>query len=83
MAAAQAAKNYGDESGLSWYLRWRIYTAIQTWIHSQSTKFRDIFPWKIFQMITKTITISTSYTMKQKERKDLHSANSNEDLEYW
>ena len=36
---------------------------------SRSKRFKDIFPWNIFQMITKTILISTrvfkSYTMKR------------------
>ena len=36
---------------------------------SRSTEFKDILPWNISQMITKTIPISTriviSYTMKQ------------------
>ena len=35
---------------------------------SRSTEFKDIFPWNIFQMIAKTIPISTriiiSYAMK-------------------
>ena len=37
MAAAQAAENHGDEWGLTWYLRWGIYTSIPTWIHSQNS----------------------------------------------
>ena len=31
MAAGQAAGNHGDEWGLTWYLRWGIYTPIPTW----------------------------------------------------
>ena len=75
MAAAQAAENYGDEWGLTWYLRWRIYTSIPTWTHSQnSLAAAEALSLKISshgtsQMITKTIPISTriviSYTMKQ------------------
>ena len=37
MAAAQAAENHGDEWGLTWYLRWAIYTSIPTWNHSQNS----------------------------------------------
>ena len=37
MAAAQAAENHGDEWGLTWYLRWGIYTSIPTWTHSQNS----------------------------------------------
>ena len=37
MAAAQAAENYGDEWGLTWYLRWEIYTSVPTWTHSQNS----------------------------------------------
>ena len=37
--------------------------------NSRSTEFKDILPWNIFQMITKTIAICTriliSYAMKQ------------------
>ena len=36
MATAQAAENYGDERGLTWYLRWGIYTSIPTWTNSQN-----------------------------------------------
>ena len=35
MAAAQRAENHGDEWGLTWYLRWAIYTSIPMWTHSQ------------------------------------------------
>ena len=37
MAAAQAAENHGDEWGLTWYLRWGIYTSIPTWTNSQNS----------------------------------------------
>ena len=30
MVVSQAARNYGGEGGLSWYLRWEIYTSIAT-----------------------------------------------------
>ena len=36
-AAAQAAKNHGEEWGLTWYFRWEIYTPIPTWTHSQKS----------------------------------------------
>ena len=36
-AAAQAAKNHGDEWGLTWYLRWGIYTSILTRTYSQNS----------------------------------------------
>ena len=35
IAAAQAAENHGDECGLTWYLRWGIYTSIPTWTYSE------------------------------------------------
>ena len=31
MAAAQTAENHADEWGLTWYLRWGIYTSIPMW----------------------------------------------------
>ena len=37
MAKAQAAENHGDEWGLTWYLRWEIYTSRPTWTHSQNS----------------------------------------------
>ena len=37
MAAAQTAENHGDEWGLTWYLRWGIYTSIPIWTHSQNS----------------------------------------------
>ena len=37
MAAAQAAKNHGHKSGLTWYLQWGIYKSIPTWTHWQNT----------------------------------------------
>ena len=37
MAAAQAAENYGDEWGLTWYFLWGIYTSFPTWTHSQNS----------------------------------------------
>ena len=37
MTAAQAAENYGDEWGLTWYLQRGIYTPIPTWTHSQNS----------------------------------------------
>ena len=37
MATAQAAKNHGDEWGLTWYLRWGLYALIPTWTYSQNS----------------------------------------------
>ena len=37
MAAAQAAENEGDESGLTWYFCWGIFASIPTWIQSQNS----------------------------------------------
>ena len=37
MAAAQAAKNHGDEWDLTWYLWWGIYTLIPIWSHPQKS----------------------------------------------
>ena len=37
MAVAQAAENHGDEWGLTWYLRWGIYTSIAMWTHSHNS----------------------------------------------
>ena len=37
MAVEKAAENHGDEWGLTWYLRWVIYTSIPTWTHSQNS----------------------------------------------
>ena len=71
MTAAQAAENHGDESGLTWYLRWGIYRSILTWTHSKDSLSLKIgiLPWKISRMIPKTVPISTriviSYAIKQ------------------
>ena len=75
MAATQAAENHGDEWGLTWYFLRDI--CINSNLNpltrfssssSRSTKFKDILPWNIPQMIMKTISISTriviSYAMK-------------------
>ena len=37
MVAAQAAENHGDAWGLTWYLRWGIYTSVPNWTHSQNS----------------------------------------------
>ena len=75
MVAPQAAENHGNEWSLTWYLRWDMYTSIPTWTNSQfirsnrSTEFKDIPPWNISQMITKTLSISMRivviYAMKR------------------
>ena len=74
MAAAQAAENHGDEWwDLTWYF-WQgnsnqnPLTKFSS-SSSRSTEFKDILPWNISQIITKTIPISTSivisYVMKR------------------
>ena len=30
-------ENYGDEWGMTWYLRWGIYTSTSAWTHSQNS----------------------------------------------
>ena len=37
MAAAQAAKNHGDEWCLTWYFWWGICKSIPPWTHSQNS----------------------------------------------
>ena len=37
IAAAKDTQNQRDEWGLTWYLRWGIYTLIPTWTHSQNS----------------------------------------------
>ena len=37
MAGSQATENHGGEGGLTWYLRWGIYTSIPAWPHSQNS----------------------------------------------
>ena len=37
MAAAQAAENHGDESGLTLFFLWGIYASSPTWSHSQNS----------------------------------------------
>ena len=60
MVAAQGAENNGDEWGLTWYFLWGIYInsnlnqLTKFTSSSRSTKFKDILPWNISQMITKT-----------------------------
>ena len=63
MAAAQAAENHGDEWwDLTWYF-WQgnsnqnPLTKFSS-SSSRSTEFKDILPWNISQIITKTIPIS-------------------------
>ena len=36
-ADAQTDENHGDEWGLTWYLRWGIYTSIPTWTNLQNS----------------------------------------------
>ena len=50
MAVAQAGENHGDEWGLTWYFRWRIYSCINSKLilltkftgSSRSTEVKDI-----------------------------------------
>ena len=37
MTAVQAAESHEDEWGLTWYLRWGIYTSMPTWTHWQNS----------------------------------------------
>ena len=59
MAGAQADKNHGDH---------KVNPLKKFSSSSRSTEFKDIIPWNISQMITKTVSISTrivkSYAMK-------------------
>ena len=68
MAASQAAENHGDEWGSIWYFLRGMNPLTKFTSSSRSTKLKDILPWIISQMITKTIPISTrifiSYAMK-------------------
>ena len=57
MVAAQTAENYGDWWGLTWYLRWMMYTPIPPWTY---TKNSDVILRNIPQLIVKTVLISTS-----------------------
>ena len=77
-SSSTAAKNHGDEWGLTWYFLWEIYTSVSTWTHSQDSLAAAEAPilkisfHETFQIITKTIPISTriviSYAMKQASR---------------
>ena len=74
VTAAKVAENHVDDSGLTWFLRWGIYTSIATWIHSKNSLAAEALSSKISshgwscQMITKTIPISMriviSYVME-------------------
>ena len=73
VAAAKAAESHGDGWVLAWYLLWGIDTSVPTWTHTQNllalissrrTDFKYILTWNIFQMITKTIPISTRRVVK-------------------
>ena len=70
IAAAEAAENYEDEWGLTWYLsNFNQNPLTKFTSSSRSTEFKDILPWDIFHIITMTIPITTriviSYAMKQ------------------
>ena len=68
------AENHEDQWDFTWYLQWTIYTSIPVWTlaiftsSSRGIEFKDILPWNISQMITKTIPITRiviSYAMKR------------------
>ena len=72
MAAAQAAENHGDEWCLTCrniYISSNLNPLTKFTRSSRNIKFKDILPWNISQMITKTVPISTridtSHAMKQ------------------
>ena len=62
--AVQVTENHGDEWGFTWYLRWGIYTShsnlnpLTKFTSSRGNEFKDILPWNISQIITKTTPIS-------------------------
>ena len=55
MAAAQEAENHGDEIFHEGYIHQFQPEPFKKFNSSRSTKFKDILPWNISQMITKTI----------------------------
>ena len=65
MAAAQAAKNHEEEWGSTWYYGEEYIHEFQPDLpkkftsSNRSTEFKNILPWNISQMITKTVPIST------------------------
>ena len=69
----KAAENHGHEWRLAWYLWWGYMHQVQPeTIHKincqqKKSKFKDIFPWNISQMITKTILIITRIVIRWKE----------------
>ena len=66
MGAAQAAENHGDEWGLTWYLRWGIYS--QGVIQAEAEVghwFWDSWVWDP--------KLSNSKRKKQKKKHDIHS----------
>ena len=44
MVAVEAAENHGDDSGVTWYLRWGIYTSISTWTHPRNSVAAEKVP---------------------------------------
>ena len=74
MVAAQAAENHGKRLELilamrDIYINSNLNPLTKFTSSNRSTEFKDIPPWNISQMITKTIPISTrtviSYAVKQ------------------
>ena len=76
MAITQAAENHGEECGLDLiftitdiYINSNLNPLIKFTSSSRSTEFKDILPWKISQIITNTVRISTriviSYAIKR------------------
>ena len=58
MAAAQAAKNHGDERGLTRYFATRFIYPRNMNRSSKSSKVKDDLPWNISHMITRTALVT-------------------------
>ena len=61
MTAVEADENHGDGWGLTWfiYLNYNLNPLNTFSSSSRSTVFKDILPWNMSQMITKSVPIST------------------------
>ena len=66
------AENHGDQWGFTRYLQWGICKSIPTWTSSsRSAKFKDILPWNISQMITKTAPMSMRIFISSAMKQDI------------
>ena len=73
MATAQAAENHGNEWGLTWFLRWGIYSSINCNLDpltkltnsSRSIQFKDISLWNIPKKWRRPPGTIISYAMKR------------------